>query len=128
MVVDPVGEVLGRPWLSTIVDFTGILEGLRYQIQRGTLGEIRARVMRLLHICQVEMLLIDESHRLRSKALADVQDILDKLQIAILLVGTDRLNASAKTVCPCDGWIDWATGSPIGRSGGAIAPVREGVD
>ncbi len=75
--------------------FTGILEGLQYQIQRGTLSEIRARVLRLLHICQVEMLLIDESHRLRSKALADLQDILDKLQIAIILVGTDTRSAQA---------------------------------
>lgn len=52
--------------------------------------------LRLLHICQVEMLMIDESHRLRSKALAELQDILDKLQIAIVLVGTDRLNVVLK--------------------------------
>jgi DNA transposition AAA+ family ATPase len=76
--------------------FTGILEGLHYQIHRGTLSEIRARVFRLLQICQVELLMIDESHRLRSKALAELQDILDKLQIAIILVGTDRLNAVLK--------------------------------
>lgn len=76
--------------------FTGILEALQYQIQRGTLSEIRARVLRLLQICQVELLLIDEAHRLRSKALADLQDLLDKLQIAIILVGTDRLNAVLK--------------------------------
>lgn len=75
--------------------FTGILEGLQYQIHRGTLGEIRARVMHLLHICQVELLMIDESHRLRSKALAELQDILDKLQIAIILVGTDTRSAQA---------------------------------
>lgn len=67
--------------------FTGILEGLQYQLHRVTLSEIRVRVLRLLHICQVEMLLIDEAHRLRSKVLADLQDILDKLQIAIILRG-----------------------------------------
>jgi DNA transposition AAA+ family ATPase len=76
--------------------FTGILEGLQYQIHRGTLSELRARVLRLLHICQVELLMVDEAHRLRSKALTELQDILDKLQIAIVLVGTDRLNVVLK--------------------------------
>lgn len=76
--------------------FSGILDGLQYRVNRGTLSEIRERVYRLLHVCQVEMLIIDEAHRLRPKALAELQDILDKLQVAIVLVGTDRLNAVVK--------------------------------
>jgi len=76
--------------------FTGLLEGLQYQIYRGTLSEIRSRVLHLLQICQVELLMVDEAHRLRSNALSELQDMLDKLQVAIILVGTDRLNAVLK--------------------------------
>lgn len=72
---------------------SGILESLQYQINRGTLPEVRSRVHHLLHVCQAEMLIVDEAHRLRPKALEDIADILDKLQIAVVLVGTDRLNA-----------------------------------
>ena len=73
--------------------FEGILQALRYQLSRGTLSEIRSRVYRTMKACQVEMLIIDEAHRLRPKTFLDLQDILDALQIAIVLVGTDRLDA-----------------------------------
>lgn len=73
--------------------FNGIFDNLQYQINRGTLSEVRARVHHLLRVCKVEMLIVDEAHRLRPKALEDIADILDKLQIAVVLVGTDRLNA-----------------------------------
>lgn len=72
---------------------SGIIDSLQYQINRGTLSEIRSRVHHLLAVCEVEMLIVDEAHRLRPKALEDIADILDKLQIAVVLVGTDRLNA-----------------------------------
>lgn len=71
----------------------GMIDSLQYQINRGTLSEIRSRVHHLLAVCEVEMLIVDEAHRLRPKALEDIADILDKLQIAVVLVGTDRLNA-----------------------------------
>jgi len=73
--------------------FEGILQALRYQLSRGTLSEMRSRVYRTLKACQVEMLIIDEAHRLRPKTFSELQDILDSLQIAIVLVGTDRLDA-----------------------------------
>lgn len=73
--------------------FEGILSALRYQLSRGTLSEMRGRVHRTLKACQVEMLIIDEAHRLRPKTFSDLQDILDALQIAVVLVGTDRLDA-----------------------------------
>lgn len=76
--------------------FGGLLDGLQYRVNRGTLSEIRERVYRLLQVCEVEMLIIDEAHRLRPKAFAELQDILDRLQVAIVLVGTDRLNAVVK--------------------------------
>lgn len=73
--------------------FEGILQALRYQLSRGTLSEIRSRVYRTLKACQVEMLIVDEAHRLRPRTFSELQDILDSLQIAIVLVGTDRLDA-----------------------------------
>ncbi|MBD1847765.1 TniB family NTP-binding protein [Cyanobacteria bacterium FACHB-63] len=73
--------------------FEGILQALRYQLNRGTLSEIRSRVYRTLKACQVEMLIVDEAHRLRPRTFSELQDILDVLQIAIVLVGTDRLDA-----------------------------------
>ena len=73
--------------------FEGILQALRYQLNRGTLSEIRSRVYRTLKACQVEMLIVDEAHRLRHRTFSELQDILDALQIAIVLVGTDRLDA-----------------------------------
>lgn len=76
--------------------FEGILTALRYQLSRGTISEMRARVYRTLKACQVEMLIIDEAHRLRPKTFLDLQDLLDALQIAIVLVGTDRLDAVAR--------------------------------
>jgi len=76
--------------------FEGILTALRYQLSRGTLSEMRARVYRTLKACQVEMLIIDEAHRMRPKTFSDLQDLLDALQIAIVLVGTDRLDAVAR--------------------------------
>lgn len=73
--------------------FEGILTALKYQLSRGTLSDIRGRVYRSLKACRVEMLIIDEAHRLRPKTFSDLQDILDALEIAIVLVGTDRLDA-----------------------------------
>ncbi len=75
--------------------FVGILSALKYQLSRGTLAEMRERVYRTLKACSVEMLIIDEAHRLRAKTFSELQDILDKLQIAVVLVGTDTRFAQA---------------------------------
>lgn len=71
--------------------FLGILEHLQYRITKGTLSDLRERVYRLLRACHVEMILIDEAHRCRPLALSEIRDIADKLRIAVILVGTDRL-------------------------------------
>lgn len=73
--------------------FVGLLENLKYRITRGTLGELRERVHRLLVTCQVEMVIIDEAHRLRAKTFCELRDLFDLLNIAVVLVGTDRLDA-----------------------------------
>ena len=52
--------------------------------------------MDVLKGCQVEMLIIDEADRLKPETFSEVRDISDKLEIAVVLVGTDRLNAVIK--------------------------------
>jgi len=42
------------------------------------------------------MLIIDEAHRLKPETFQDVQDFRDKLEISLVLVGTDRLDAVLK--------------------------------
>lgn len=76
--------------------FGVILEHLKYQVTKGTVAEIRDRTMRVLKGCGVEMLIIDEADRLKPKTFAEVRDIFDKLEIAVVLVGTDRLDAVIK--------------------------------
>lgn len=73
--------------------FVGLLENLKYRITRGTIAELRERVYRLLKICQVEMIILDEAHRLRPKTFSEIRDLFDLLGIAVVLVGTDRLDA-----------------------------------
>ena len=76
--------------------FKAIIEHLKYQMTKGTVAEIRDRMLRVLKSCGVEMLIIDEADRLKPKTFAEVRDIFDKLEIAVVLVGTDRLDAVIK--------------------------------
>ena len=73
-----------------------ILKHLKYQVIRGTVSEIRDRAFKVLKDCAVEMVIIDEADRLKPKTFAEVRDIFDKLQISVILVGTDRLDAVIK--------------------------------
>ena len=76
--------------------FKAIIEYLKYQMAKGTVAEVRDRTIRVLRGCKVEMLIIDEADRLKPKTFAEVRDIFDKLEIAVILVGTSRLNAAIK--------------------------------
>ncbi|MBE9230454.1 TniB family NTP-binding protein [Cuspidothrix issatschenkoi LEGE 03284] len=76
--------------------FAAIIEHLKYQMTKGTVAEIRDRTLRVLKGCGVEMLIIDEADRFKPKTFAEVRDIFDKLEIAVILVGTDRLDAVIK--------------------------------
>ena len=69
-----------------------ILEHLKYQVIKGTVSEIRDRAFRVLKGCVVEMVIIDEADRIKPKTFAEVRDIFDKLEIPVILVGTDRLD------------------------------------
>lgn len=73
--------------------FIGLLENLKYRITNGTISDLRERVYRLLKTCQVEMIILDEAHRFRPKTFSEIRDIFDLLSIAVVLVGTDRLDA-----------------------------------
>lgn len=73
--------------------FVGLLEHLKYRITNGTISDLRERVDRLLRTCQVEMIILDEAHRFRPKTFSEIRDIFDLLGIAVVLVGTDRLDA-----------------------------------
>jgi DNA transposition AAA+ family ATPase len=73
--------------------FVGLLDYLQYRITRGTISDLRDRVYRLLKTCQVEMIILDEAHRLRPKTFSELRDIFDLLNISVVLVGTDRLDA-----------------------------------
>ncbi len=73
--------------------FKAIIEHLKYQMTKGTVAEIRDRMLRVLKGCGVEMLIIDEADRLKAKTFDEVRDIFDDLEIAVVLVGTDRLDA-----------------------------------
>lgn len=57
------------------------------------LRSVRERVYRILKACSVEMIILDEAHRLRPKTFSEIRDIFDQLEIAVVLVGTDRLDA-----------------------------------
>jgi len=76
--------------------FKEIIECLRYQAVKGTVSDFRSRAMEVLKGCEVEMLIIDEADRLKPETFPDVRDINDKLQISVVLVGTDRLDAVIK--------------------------------
>lgn len=76
--------------------FSMIIEHLKYQVNKGTVADIRNRTFQALKDCAVEMVIIDEADRLKPKTFAEVRDIFDKLQIPVILVGTDRLDAVIK--------------------------------
>jgi DNA transposition AAA+ family ATPase len=76
--------------------FAAVLEYLKYQMGRGTVSQMREWTWRVLRACAVEMIIIDEAQRLRPKTFSDVRDVFDRLEIAVVLVGTDRLDAVIK--------------------------------
>jgi len=69
---------------------TEILQELGYAFFRGTVHDLRKRVIEALRTCEVEMIIIDEADRLGRAAFADVRDFSDHrlLHMAVILVGT----------------------------------------
>ncbi|MBD2497968.1 TniB family NTP-binding protein [Nostoc sp. FACHB-280] len=76
--------------------FKEIIEHLNFRATKGTVSDLRGRTIEVIKGCGVEMLIIDEADRLKPETFAEVRDIYDKLGIAVVLVGTDRLEAVIK--------------------------------
>ena len=76
--------------------FEEIIEYLKFKATKGTVSDFRNRTMEVLKGCGVEMIIVDEADRIKPETFAEVRDIYDKLGIAIVLVGTDRLEAVIK--------------------------------
>lgn len=76
--------------------FEEIIEYLKFKATKGTVSDFRNRTMEVLKGCCVEMIIVDEADRIKPETFAEVRDIYDKLGIAIVLVGTDRLEAVIK--------------------------------
>ena len=75
--------------------FVGLLQRLNYQATQGRIPDLRERLYQVLRGCQVEMIIFDEAQRIPKKALSEIRDISD-LEIAVVLVGTDRLNTTLR--------------------------------
>jgi hypothetical protein len=63
------------------------------QAIRGYNLDLHDCLYQVLRQCQVEMILLDQAHNLSLNALSNIQEIANYLEISIVLVGTDRLNA-----------------------------------
>ncbi|WP_427158562.1 TniB family NTP-binding protein [Aliinostoc sp. HNIBRCY26] len=86
-------ELIGSSCSPSLL-FKTIIETLKFKAKGGTEHQLRERAWYLIKQCKVEMLIIDEAHRLQFKTLTDVTDLSDKVKIIPILVGTSsRLDA-----------------------------------
>ncbi len=92
----PVVYVMTAPRSTAKDFFKEIIEALKYRAVKGTVSDFRSRAMEVLKACEVEMLIVDEADRLKPDTFPEVRDISDKLEISVVLVGTDRLDAVIK--------------------------------
>lgn len=73
---------------SPILLFEMILKALKHKATGGNENQLRKRAWDKLRQCKVEVLIIDEAHRLQFKALPDVTDLHKELKILPILIGT----------------------------------------
>ncbi|MBD1847519.1 TniB family NTP-binding protein [Cyanobacteria bacterium FACHB-63] len=93
----PVSYILPKQECTSRELFRQLLAYYNYDLPRGTVGDARSLVLKVLRQSQTEVLLIDEADRLKNKTFADVRDIFDELKIAVILVGTTkRLDPAVK--------------------------------
>lgn len=86
----PVGYILPKQECTSRELFRQILREYNFDLPRGTVGDARSLVFKVLRESRTEVLFIDEADRLKSKTFADVRDIFDELKIAVILVGTTK--------------------------------------
>ncbi len=68
--------------------FKTIIEALKFKIKGGNENQLRERAWYLLKQCKIEIIIIDEAHRLQFKTLPDVRDLFDKVKVVPVLIGT----------------------------------------
>jgi DNA transposition AAA+ family ATPase len=73
---------------SPILLFENILKTLKHKATGGNENQLRKRAWDKLRQCKVEVLIIDEAHRLQFKTLPDVTDLQKELGILPILIGT----------------------------------------
>jgi DNA transposition AAA+ family ATPase len=78
--------------------FKLILKALGHKLAttNRSVAEIRDFTMSTMAKCGVKMLIIDEAELLKPKTFSEARHIFDKLQISVILVGTDRLDTAIK--------------------------------
>ncbi|XGV97332.1 MAG: TniB family NTP-binding protein [Leptolyngbya sp. BL-A-14] len=86
----PVSYILPKQECTSRELFRQILGAYNFDLPRGTVGDIRSLVLKVLRQSQTEVLFIDEADRLRKHTFADVRDIFDELKIAVILIGTKK--------------------------------------
>lgn len=95
--VIPVSYILPKQECTSRELFRQILGYYNFDLPKGTVGDARSLVLKVLRESKTEVLLIDEADRLKKKTFADIRDIFDELKIAVILVGTTkRLDPAVK--------------------------------
>ncbi|MEO1433368.1 MAG: TniB family NTP-binding protein [Cyanobacteria bacterium J06633_8] len=80
-------ELIGSS-CSPSLFFKTIIDSLNFKFNRGTENQLRERAWDAIKKCKVEIIIVDEAHRLQFKTLPDVRDLYDKVKIIPVLVGT----------------------------------------
>ena len=86
----PVSYILPKQECSSRELFRQILVSYNFDLPKGTVGDARSLVLKVLRQSQTEVLFIDEADRLKKKTFADVRDIFDELKVAVILIGTKK--------------------------------------
>ena len=73
---------------SPILLFELILKTLKHKATGGNENQLRKRAWDKLKQCKVEVIIIDEAHRLQFKTLPDITDLEKELKILPILIGT----------------------------------------
>jgi DNA transposition AAA+ family ATPase len=94
--VVPVAYTMPPTKCGTKDFFKSIIEYMKYRAVKGTISDFRSRAMDILKASEVELLVVDEADRLHPDTFPEVRDISDKLGIAVVLVGTERLDKAMK--------------------------------
>lgn len=73
---------------SPILLFETILKTLKHKATGGNENQLRKRAWDKLRQCKVEIIIVDEAHRLQFKTLPDITDLEKELKILPILIGT----------------------------------------